>query len=1158
MHVLQRVGGLRERPMKLNPDQQKAAETLSGHVLVTAGAGSGKTRVLAERFANAVLGSDEWEPAQVAEVAAITFTEKAAGELAERVRRTLRAAGLRDEANDVDAAWISTIHGLCARILRRWGLDIGLDPAFGVADGVTAGGIRERAFEDAATAALSEDPRTERLFGDYGFDEVFGAVMTIASELRGRGWTAERLVAEEVSSAGDVLGLAKRALRDTVLEIEACAARGKTVEAHLFACRDAEEALGALREEGDRELAEGVWRALETSCAVAGRPAAAAREMLFRARDKRIRLTREAAACAAAPGLAALVDLTTAYLDRYEELKREQALLDFEDLQSNVARLLGDPIVAERIASRFRLMMVDEFQDTDELQLGIVEKLAPRNLCTVGDEQQSIYGFRGADVSVYRRHADEMHARSATSAVLKANYRSHPQVLALVNAVFGSDVFFGERLVRLEAGREEPETAVVPGEMPRSEYVVVDRQGRGDARARAAMAEHLASRFAELRDLGVQPAEMVVLLRGYGHATEYADALRRHGFAVVVIGGRRFFDLRETAMMSALCDAIANPGDDDAFATLLASDFGDVSDDALWRLAEQVRHGSAACLWEAANAEDVLGEMAESDANALRRIAAAVDAARADLGMRSLAELLLRAVEHVDLDLRLLGRGDDGRESYANVLKFARLADAFEESGGAGPAGFVAYLEAKRRYGDHESPATLSDDGSPAVRIMSIHASKGLEFPVVAVPEVGWTGRGNGGICRTEAEGDRLRVALRLPSGWRTHDKESLDRTPAYEAMRVRAEEAEAEESQRLLYVAATRARELLILGDWRRADVEDGRDDVAGELSRALGLAGPLEVGERTLEIGHEGESALLRLSVIEQAEEQETAAAPEKPRRTARPLATSVPTPTPSAEPKAARRAPERLSYSSFAAYERCGLRFYARSVLHVGELPGPAGGGATGFGSAVHATLELWAEEQPNGARLDALARHFELDAEGRVRLERAVRAYSESDIAARVQSEASVRREAPFALLLETPGGREFVLDGNMDVYCVGGGHALIVDYKTGASGDAQSLQSRYRLQAQCYALAALRDGRDVVEVVFVRPEALDDEGKPQQVTFRFAAEDADPIERELLGLYERMEAGEYEPLSAWEDQLCADCPIAFGACPVRPGVQRAAG
>ena len=1146
--------------MKLNEQQARAAETLAGPVLITAGAGTGKTRVLTERFLNAVRGIDG-SPRSVDEIIAITFTEKAAGELAERVRGALRAAGMVEAARAVDGAWISTIHGLCTRLLRQYAIDMGLDPEFGVADAVTAGRMREQAFEDAATGSLAEESGA-RLFGEYGFAAVYDATAAIADALRIGRLEAAALRLEPACSATRLLGDCVTALSDAKTELDACGDTAKCVAQHIKACDEALEHLRALpaSELDEATLAEEVWRALD-GYSGGRRSTKASRDALEPLFETIERLARDAAASAAAPMAAALLALVARFDERYEALKRGASLLDFDDLQLRLLDLFDEHGLEDTIRRRVRLLMVDEFQDTDRLQLEIVERFAPTELCTVGDERQSIYGFRGADVAVYVQHADDMCRRGAAPIELGVNYRSHADVLTFVNAVFGSDELFGNRLVRLEAGRDEPEPIVPPGE-PRVEVVVAHREGTADSVGRATLAATLAERFAALRDdHEVRAHDMVVLVRAYTHAAEYAEALRMRGFSVTVVGGSRFLGLPETAMLTALCRVLANPMDNEALGTVLLSDLACLSDDALWRIGRAAESMPGRPLWLAARGE--CSALRGAEAARLQLVTAAIERARSDVGRLPLSTLLLRCIEDCDLDVRLLGEGEGGRDAYANILKFVRLADDFERQGGAGPAGFVAHLAAQEEFGEQQTPATLADDESPAVRIMSVHAAKGLEFPVVAVPELNFGGKGDSAVCRFERDDDALRIALKLPSQWRSGstlgEACKLDRTPLFEALRERAEFAERDEAQRLFYVAATRAKELLLLGGWRNVTKAADGCGLFDQLNRRLGIAETQDEGARTVQLADgQGRSVDVRVSVVMPgAAEEVTAPTPPADESTEGVTPETVGEgehflPRPPGTRGVARprspEAPARLSYSGIAAYELCAFRYFARSVLRVGELRSTSSA-ALGFGSAVHAALQLAADGAPPRDRISAIGAYHRLDAVAVTRLGELVEAYAASPLAAEVRGMASVRTEAPFAVRLESGAGA-FLLDGSLDVYAVDGQRALIVDYKSGTSGSAEELIERYRLQAECYALAALRDGRTDVRVVFVRPQVRADDGSLQQIGYEFGPDDEGRIVARIEGVHVLMAAGQYPHLERWDDQLCSDCPTAFVLCPVR--------
>jgi hypothetical protein len=247
----------------------------------------------------------------------------------------------------------------------------------------------------------------------------------------------------------------------------------------------------------------------------------------------------------------------------------------------------------------------------------------------------------------------------------------------------------------------------------------------------------------------------------------------------------------------------------------------------------------------------------------------------------------------------------------------------------------------------------------------------------------------------------------------------------------------------------------------------------------------------------------------------------------------------------------APPRLSYSAIGRYRECPRRYWAERVVGIGDVTEDAPGDPRAFGSAVHAVLQVSGPgvELPARERIDAIARFHGLDEAGADRLASAAADYAASDIAARVRRAENARLEWPFAVEVSAGHG-SFVLAGAMDAYVKDGPQALVVDYKTGRSGSGDELRERYRLQAQCYAYVAMRDGASSVDVVFVRPEVSDGQ-EIERVSYSFVAADADGIEDVLVSAWSGIAEERFEPLASWNEDVCRGCPVAGGICPVTP-------
>lgn len=1133
--------------VELNPDQRLAAECLDRSVLVTAGAGSGKTRMLTQRFVNAVIPGAVagWAAAGVDEVVAITFTDKAAGEIAERVRLALRASGRTEEARDVGSAWISTIHGLCSRLLRRRAFAAGIDPLFSVPDAVQTGQLREQAFESAARVLLADSSEAVALFDAFAYDALFSAAAVIGRELVVAACAARDIELEPAEPSQKLLGEAQELFRRGMTTCElGYSGSSKDPWDHVGRC---EELLGRCStlvsaEHEEEELLGELLAALD-----AYKPLRKLKGFEEVARDlaaTKNGLMGRTAAALVAPYAQAFRRLVGEYVQAYSASKAAAGMLDFDDLQVKAVELLERrPDIAARYREQFRVVMIDEFQDTDALQLRLVEGLSDGDLCTVGDEEQSIYRFRGADVNVYRAHRERMEHDGALVTKLNVNYRSHADILGFVNSVFGSEEYFGGSLLNLVApdGLRAGELDGVLGTAPRVEALFVDSTEVSGADGRAAEAATIARRLAGLCDAGAKPRDIAVLVSAYSHAHAYADALSAVGLRAVVIGGSRFFRLPEIAIMRALNRAIANVEDGLAVGELLVSDFMPMTSDALAILRLGSGERDTRSLWTllCENRE----QLAPADAEAAERLVGLLERARARVGRMPLADVLLAAVEEAGWDLRLLAGGNMGRDAFANVLKFARQAAAFEGSAGTGPSGFALHLDAKERLGDTEAPASLADDGSDAVRIMSIHASKGLEFPIVVVPDLAAHDKSDSLNVRVSRREGGLAIALKTPAA---DDGESREPSAWFARFSEQDAEAKAEESARVLYVACTRAREMLLLSGamgLRPARGTSAKNDLV-RLSRILGLAIPIAGPSDTLAT-LPGSGVVCRVWVIDAIEERDTVvSAPVSPADglLLPPAGKGLPQEAPRA------KAPERLSYTQLSEFEHCPRRFWIRRVVGVRPASVHEEGKSDPlrFGTALHAALRLVgrAGQPPSAERLAAIARFHELGEVDAGRLARAVQRYCSSDVAWRASAGETVRRESPFSMRV----GERFLLTGSIDLYARTGNAALVVDYKSGETGDVGELEDRYRLQAECYALAVMRDGCESATVEFVRPEVeVAQGGEIQRTAFEFTAPDAKLIEQDLLRRYQEIEASGFEPSPSRE---CFHCDVPLGLCPRR--------
>ncbi len=1269
-------------------DEQSAAiRARSGSLLLEANAGSGKTSVLVERFVRSVIEDGVRPP----RILAITFTDRAAGELRARVRERFVELGRREDARETETAWVSTIHGFCARVLRAHAIAAGLDPAFSVLDEAAARTLRDAAWDRALAEWLDGEDGDAALdiVAAYDTDRLRRMIANVHDALRSDGQTHPAL--PRAPGAPD-----PSALRAQLADAAATAARelalagaGKRVgEARdkvarcieLLAAATAPGEASAAREAsapGGASAAGGAFspRAL----AAAATPSAAVlAELRFGAAANALKTeacTRYLAALAAYGGarrdraagaaVAHLDALLRGYAAAYADAKRERAALDFDDLELFARDLLRDePALRRSYAERFDRVMVDEFQDSNGRQIALFEALDRDDLFVVGDEQQSIYGFRNADVEVFRARRAAL-AAGGRVATLATNFRSRGQILDTINAAFGPRL--GSDFVALREGREP-----APASEPLVELLLTDQAGweADDAPDlgelprsqtwRHAEARLLAQRIRDLVDSGeARPEEIVVLLRGLGDLPVYERALEDQGLLTLSVGGRGYWGRQVVRDLCAWLAALANPRDETALYGVLASPLVGLSSDALahiaragrgnaWRAIASACEGAAAAregvrggataseglragaasregladaaasrqgLADAAASregfagaaasregfagasaaaegcgskatrgvvfsphppeedaplvavgrrEDLLGRLDAGDRERLRAFAERFAAERALAPRLGLDELLRRVVDATGYDLHVLSLSGGARR-LANVHKLLRLAAAFERDHGRDVRGLAdlatAELEAEARETD--APVELGD--VKAVRLMSIHAAKGLEFPTVVVADLGRRRPGD----EDDLLVDHDEIGLRLV-GLDGSSEPAL----AYERLRDRVRERSAREEDRVLYVALTRARERLILSGGVKLEPwpKDGPGTaplawlgpalLGGDLTRVPTVAEP----RRDIEWSDFTSTAFVRCALNSPG----TIGAVLRPASLAPagatlPIARAQPPspaqPPPAAEPPRVRT----LSYSRLAAWNACGYRYYLQRVLRLPEEPviRVAAAGADGTlptldprvrGTLVHALLERAGGAAAAGGAAsaggagaptvaDVAAEHgVSLTEAESADVARLAGAFARSPLAARIAKARSVHREHAFAVPLG-----DTLLTGVVDVLArERGGAQLVVDYKSDALDPdtdlAALVDDRYGVQRRVYALAALRGGAARAEVAYA---FLERPGEP--VATRYEATDADRLEQELLALAAGMLAGEYPVTSSPHRELCETCPGRRALC-----------
>jgi ATP-dependent helicase/nuclease subunit A len=877
-------------------EQQRKAITASVSVALAAGAGCGKTFVLTERFLACLDPLRRGAPIRLDQLTAITFTERAAREMRQRIRSAcmnrLKSAP-EDQAihwlsmlRDLDSARISTIHSFCGTLLRAHAVEARLDPHFQVLDATAAQTILFELIDEELRDRLTRgDEAVIELVVRFGLErlrEMAGRLLDHRQKIDWDAWREEtpggllarwenfwrtdtlpRVLAKVSKSppAAAILELLSREMPTHAVMRERC----ELLRDRLPKLDEAKDVMAALEEIRAAAMVQGGgtkkhWSSEETYEAFK----TAAKSL----RDDYIdKVKKEAAfdprqALPAAEASLALLNVTHGLAAAYERRKREVAALDFDDLLIESHKLLVGPEGAElrrRLAAQSKLLLVDEFQDTDPLQVDLVRALCDGNVADgklffVGDYKQSIYRFRGADPHVFRQLRDEIPAEGQLP--LTRNFRSQPAVIDFVNCLFAGEM--GPRHEPLEAHRpqlgptpaveflwatEEEEPIHSTGfsrhkaEPPEGGTTSADNASPSE-RNRRREARWIARRLRAMLDGGekivwdkgnsgeptlraARPGDITLLFRALTNVEYYEEALREHNIDYYLVGGHAFYAQQEIFDIVNLLRAVASPCDEVSLVGVLRSPMFGILDETLYYLSKH-EGGLSTGFWSVLDSLESAGSPMLSEAadeagtdssrrskngdklpysndelTRLRFAAETLAELRAEKDRMPVAQLIHRALERTGYDAMLLAEFL-GERKLANLHKLIEQARQFDATGMFTLADFITQLAQFVARQPNEPLAVTQPESINAVRLMSVHQSKGLEFSVVVVVDVDRPRRPPGeGVAFTPELGPMVQVR---------------DCTSGYELFHRAESDEDLAELTRLLYVAATRAGDYLIL----------------------------------------------------------------------------------------------------------------------------------------------------------------------------------------------------------------------------------------------------------------------------------------------------------------------------------------------------------
>ncbi|MFC1693955.1 UvrD-helicase domain-containing protein [Candidatus Latescibacterota bacterium] len=1133
---------------ELDTDQSYAATCQGSEVAISAGAGSGKTRLLVGRYLHLIKNRS----VPMSALVAITFTEKAAeqmkSEIAKKARKLAdvnksdRAFWL-NTASGIHTAPISTIHAFCNSILRSYPLEAGVDPLFKILDDTTRLSLTREALNSFIKSRMEEDADTMdtliRAFGISGLREIYTTLLSRRTEM------TTYVDNIETGQLQDTENRYVQALKKRFENILYMLTEFHTV-------RPGDDALSIIIDDIVREMKKlmDLWqsnpapeelalqfkRIIDMSSNIGNKGAKKKWSVSgISPQDVRGQLKECRTLCEVihhfyqhetgiTSHLACLLLREYELLEHhYLELKKSRSYLDHDDTLIETWRLLrNNAIVCRKVSQSYKHILIDELQDTDSIQMDILKMIAGNSdatLFTVGDPKQSIYRFRGADVTVYNEFIAQRNVEFKT---LKKNYRSVPSIISFVNHTFS-------RII----GKDDPEdpfearyTEMKPHrrdtyDVPTVELIVTE----GDTLQHyTAESDFIARRAKELKKTyNYSFSDMALILRKSTQAHFYEEAFLSHNIPYVNLTSNNLFKSPEAYDCANLLGWLCEPNDPVLFTGLLMSPFCDIDPGDLNAI--RVIAGSAEDMPKTFLYDDRLQMnpwLEDSDIGRIRDILLRLLSLRDRM---TIMELLEFALNKTGYTLTLLADPVRGEVSLAMLDLILESADKFELGGGT-MREFARMLSDQSLISEKTPNIETKDD---ALTIITIHKAKGLEYKVVFLADI---------TCQIQSDTKPLVINNKLGIGFSKRDtsgktvKSIVSRLHDAEKREKKLERAE---SKRLFYVGCTRAKDSLIISGKspKKPDTMFEASNWMAWLHTALGISpdGELLPGCPANLFVYRRLSKTEINPSVSPVNIWKNALKKTKNKVSAEYLALEkLVKPVESIKFTGM---PEHLSPTRIMDYAECPALYIYKHIYGLQALLKVKYEGKYGarYGSLAHSVLERWDFSATNDqSQLMEQVTGYSVNAAWKEHLGNQLSSFTGTSLYKDIRTAEKISRELPFAFLHD-----DVLIRGTIDLL-FGSCHDLtVVDYKTEniKADKVKMVSQRFRLQIGVYGLAVYRayDTVPLRLVIHYLAPGVSHE-------FLCTPDFLDEVSGEISGVIERMSKGDFSPKRG---ERCEFCP-----------------